>query len=229
MEETTSDLLEFQQLERIQLADLTPYPNNPRKHSERQIDEYIKSLKAFKQIRPLVIDEKGVILVGHGIYYSYRKMGQAEALVIRRTDLTEKEKQKLVLADNQIQELGTTDFDLVYAMLRDIGEVEIPGFDPDIIDSLLNTVNEELDEYTSSLEPLSEGEDPPEDYFKEAMTAGQSGEGGGAEGFDNTDGTYMSEEGSDFQDSGERGTEEPPGTPIKCPHCGEVFVYDSRL
>ena len=51
-------------LEVVKLSDLKPLENNVRKHSDKQIDELIKSVEQFGQTRAMVIDEDNNILIG---------------------------------------------------------------------------------------------------------------------------------------------------------------------
>ena len=48
------------------LKELRHVEGNTRLHSEKQIREYIRSIKMFGQLRPMVIDEDNVILAGNG-------------------------------------------------------------------------------------------------------------------------------------------------------------------
>ena len=50
------------------LSDLHKIEKNIRRHSQKQICEYVRSLKMFGQVKPLVIDESGTILIGNGLY-----------------------------------------------------------------------------------------------------------------------------------------------------------------
>ena len=47
-------------------AELTPRAGNPRKHSRRQIRQIAASIKEFGFTNPLLIDDAGGILAGHG-------------------------------------------------------------------------------------------------------------------------------------------------------------------
>lgn len=44
------------------LADLRKPAHNIRRHSDKQITEYIRSIEMFGQIKPLVVDEHGEII-----------------------------------------------------------------------------------------------------------------------------------------------------------------------
>src|ERR1700730_3780925 len=59
---------------------LTPNPRNPRTHSRRQIRQIAESIKAFGHLVPILIDEKGVVLAGHG------RLAAANLLGLHRAD-----------------------------------------------------------------------------------------------------------------------------------------------
>lgn len=48
------------------LAAVKPNPKNARTHQPKQIDKIIASMKAVGWTKPLIVDEKGEILAGHG-------------------------------------------------------------------------------------------------------------------------------------------------------------------
>jgi hypothetical protein len=88
---------------------LRPYERNPRTHSEAQVDQIAASMAEFGWTNPVLVDEQGGILAGHGRLLAARKLGLAEVPVIRFEHLTEAQKRAYVLADNQIalQPAGT--------------------------------------------------------------------------------------------------------------------------
>ena len=116
-------------LETRKLADLAPMPKNTRNHSDAQLKEFMRSLSQFGQIRPIVIDEKGTIIVGHGLWMAMQKMGLEDAKCLVKPGLTEKQKIKLMLADNKIFTLGTEDFGRLDDLLRELQDFDIPGYD----------------------------------------------------------------------------------------------------
>lgn len=128
--------------EKALLTTLKPYPGNPRKHTELQIDEMVKSITQFGQYRPIVVDEGNVILAGHGIAMALTKMGRKDADVLHVVGLTEAQKTKLVLADNKLAELGTPDYDAMFDLLQGLkGDLDIPGFDADSLNMLIANVD----------------------------------------------------------------------------------------
>lgn len=64
---------------KVKLAALRKVDGNVRKHSERQIREYMRSVQAYGQLKPLVVDESGTILIGNGLYDALTGLGWTDA------------------------------------------------------------------------------------------------------------------------------------------------------
>ena len=135
------------------LADLKPMEKNIRRHSPKQITEYVRSLKMFGQVKPLVVDENGIILIGNGLYEALLSMGEEKADCYVMTGLSEKEKKKLMLADNRVYELGMTDTDVFDEIIKSLeGDVDVPGWDAELLETLnasIQEVNDMVDTYGS--------------------------------------------------------------------------------
>ena len=119
------------------LADLKTPDYNVRRHSDKQIKEFIRSLDKFEQTRPFVIDENNVVLVGNGMLEAMIQKGEEMGACIVKTGLSEADKKKLMLSDNRIFDLGVNDiaaFDAIIAELD--GDFDIPGYDDSFLDSL---------------------------------------------------------------------------------------------
>lgn len=118
----------------IKMDNLTPNPRNVRKHSERQMKEYVRSVNMFGQIRPLVVDEDGVILAGNGLYEALRQKGAETAECYVYNGLTQNQKDKLMLADNKVYDLGITDMSVFDSIIRDLGDdLDVPGYDEELL------------------------------------------------------------------------------------------------
>lgn len=135
------------------LSDLRKMEKNIRRHSPKQISEYVRSVKMFGQIRPLVIDEDGVILAGNGLYDALVSMGEEKADCYVVSGLTETQKKKLMLADNRVYELGMTDTEVFDEIIKSLGgDVDVPGWDADLLETLnasVREVNAMVDSYGS--------------------------------------------------------------------------------
>ena len=135
----------------MKLTDMVRPEKNVRIHTEQQLREFERSVKMFGQIRPIVVDEKNVILAGNRLYETLLRMGYEEALVYQYTDLTENQKKKLMIADNKIFSLGIENLDTLNSFLEDLqGDLDIPGFDSEILKQMVSDaeeVTEKLSEY----------------------------------------------------------------------------------
>ena len=64
---------------RMKLAEMKKPDKNVRMHTEKQLQEYERSVRMFGQIRPIVVDEEGMILAGIGLYDTLIRMNEQEA------------------------------------------------------------------------------------------------------------------------------------------------------
>lgn len=137
----------------MKLADLKKPDKNVRIHTEQQLKEFRRSVEMFGQIRPIVIDEKNVILAGNGLYDTLVAMGKDTAEVYRYDNLTENQKKKLMIADNKIFSLGIENLDTLNSFLEELdGDLDIPGFDEEILKQMVSDaseITERLSEYGS--------------------------------------------------------------------------------
>ena len=135
----------------MKLTDLVKPEKNVRIHTEQQLAEFQRSVKMFGQIRPIVIDEKNVILAGNGLYDTLIAMGRETAEVYRYENLTENQKKKLMVADNKIFSLGIDNLDTLNSFLEDLqGDLDIPGFDEEILKQMVSDaedITDKLSEY----------------------------------------------------------------------------------
>lgn len=119
------------------LSELKRPEKNCRIHTDRQLKEIIRSVEMFGQIRPVVIDENNTILCGNGLYEALQQMGKAEVSCYQVKGLSEGEKKKLMLADNKIYTLGTDDLEVFDEFLRELNDVDIPGYDSELLETIL--------------------------------------------------------------------------------------------
>lgn len=121
------------------LSELKRPEKNTRMHSDKQIAEFKRSVQMFGQIRPIVIDEKNVMLAGNGLYDTLLALGYETADCYVVSGLTENEKKKLMLADNRIFDLGVDDMSVFEEFLKELGDdLDIPGYDEDLLSTLVS-------------------------------------------------------------------------------------------
>lgn len=121
------------------LSELRPSEKNIRKHGAAQIAEFKRSIKMFGVIRPIICDESGNILAGHGLYEALVGMGKEEADCIVMKGLSEADKYKLMLADNKIYSLGIDNYQSIDEIMKTLAldsDFDIPGYDANTLDDL---------------------------------------------------------------------------------------------
>src|SRR3954467_14806889 len=89
---------------------ITPYENNPRAN-DAGVDAVAKSIREFGFRQPIVVDEAGVIIVGHTRYKAAIKLGMTTVPVHVATGLTAEQIQAYRIADNQTATLSDWDDD----------------------------------------------------------------------------------------------------------------------
>src|SRR5882672_2781622 len=124
------------------LAELHSNPSNARTHNERQITQLAASIRAFGFVSPVLIDERGMVLAGHGRLAAARMVGLKAVPTMQVTHLAPAEKRALVLADNRLAELAGWDRNLLKIELAELSaldlkfEIEVTGFDTVEVDRL---------------------------------------------------------------------------------------------
>lgn len=127
--------------ERIPISDIVEYKTNPRLHDKAQYKRIGASIVEFGYINPVLIDEKGCVIAGHGRLGGARIAGLTEIPVIRIIGLSEAQKRALRIADNRIAERSVWSPELLSHELEALidldFDLELTGFDLIEIDGLL--------------------------------------------------------------------------------------------
>src|SRR5262249_39577039 len=101
------------------LADIRPYDNNPRNNDDA-VDAVAKSIQEFGFRQPIVVDEDGVIIVGHSRYKAALKLGLEMVPVHVAKDLTPEQIKAYRIADNKTNELSDWNYDLLPIELNEL-------------------------------------------------------------------------------------------------------------
>lgn len=120
---------------------LTPYANNSKKHPRDQIEQIAHQILKYGFDSPISIDEKGVIIKGHGRREAAIFIKMKKVPVIIRTDLDEHEKMAIRIADNKVAESEWDKEFLKFeigTLARNEFNLEDTGFDLNAIDRMLN-------------------------------------------------------------------------------------------
>ena len=105
---------------------LKPYENNPRTHSEAQIDRLVRSLKEFGFTNPVLIDKNLNVVAGHGRLLAAEILDLEKIPTISLEHLTEDQRKAYVIADNQLALASGWDDDLLQSELASLADA---GFD----------------------------------------------------------------------------------------------------
>ena len=119
---------------------LIPYINNAKTHPAEQIAKIAASIAEFGFDQPIVTDELGIIIKGHGRRDASILLGLKEVPVLVRTDLTPAQIKAARLADNKTAESPWDEelLGLELAALREQGfDVGLTGFSDEEIEDLL--------------------------------------------------------------------------------------------
>src|SRR2546422_3564205 len=134
--------VEFWPLERV-----TPYPNNPRLHTEEEVRRLADFIIQVGFLKPIEVDEAGVILTGHRRRLAALALGMPEVPVVQHTHLSEAEKRAYRVADNRLTLEGEWDEAALREeaeFMRDAGwNLEGLGFTDDEIATALAPIEEE--------------------------------------------------------------------------------------
>src|SRR6516165_3978248 len=124
------------------VTSIRPYENNPR-HNDAAVDAVAASIRAFGFRQPIVVDEDGVILVGHARYKAAVKLGLTEVPVHVAVGLSPAQAKAYRISDNQSATLSDWDYDLLPIELADLKaqdyDLGLLGFDDDELGRLLHS------------------------------------------------------------------------------------------
>lgn len=129
------------------IDDLIPYINNARTHDEEQIKQICASINEYGWTNPVLIDEKGMIIAGHGRVEAGKRLDIKEIPCIVLSHLTEKQKKGYVIADNKMALNAGWNEDLLKLELDNLKELdfdlELTGFSIDELNDLFIEDEEE--------------------------------------------------------------------------------------
>jgi len=122
--------------------DLKINRRNARSHSERQVQQIASSVREFGWLAPIVVDEEGTVLAGHGRLRAAQLLHMESVPTIQVKHLTAERKRAFMLADNRLAELAEWDEELLKVELKELSgfdlefNFEVTGFDTRDLDRL---------------------------------------------------------------------------------------------
>jgi 16S rRNA G966 N2-methylase RsmD len=145
----------------VAIGQIKPHPRNARTHSKKQIRQIADSIRAVGFAAPVLIDEDGVLLAGHGRLEAARLLGLQTIPAVVIDGLTEARKRALLLADNRIaqsagwdrERLASELLSLPELLVEDGLDITVTGFEPAEIDALLADFEDDVADPADTINP----------------------------------------------------------------------------
>jgi len=158
-------------------------PRNSRTHSKQQIRQIAKSISEFGFAAPVLVDEQGLILAGHGRVAAAKLLGLDSIPTVRLDHMTAAQKRAFIIADNRLAELAGWDQQILALELQELSaleldfEVELTGFATAEIDLLIaasqEDSNADADINAEEVSPTVRSDQPPISQVGDLWLLGQ--------------------------------------------------------
>lgn len=129
------------------VAALLPYARNSRTHSPEQVSQIVRSIQQFGFTNPILCDEEGNIIAGHGRVMAAKKLNLTQVPVITARGWTEAQKKAYVIADNKLALNAGWDLEILAAEIKALDELDfdltLTGFSAEELGDLIVELNPE--------------------------------------------------------------------------------------
>jgi len=113
------------QIDDIEISKIRPYHQNPRKN-DAAVDAVAKSISEYGWRQPIVVDDAGVIIIGHTRFRAALKLGLDRVPVHAATGLAPEKVLALRIADNASHDLSSFDVDLLKIEIQTLSRLDYP-------------------------------------------------------------------------------------------------------
>jgi len=127
-----------EKIEKWAIEKLIPYARNARTHSDEQVGQIAASIREWGWTTPVLVDEDGGIIAGHGRTMAAKRLGMREVPVMVARGWSDAKKRAYVLADNKLALNAGWDNEMLALELKELGET---GFDLDLTGFSLDEIN----------------------------------------------------------------------------------------
>lgn len=142
---TKKKLWPADKVERRKVSKLVPYAKNARIHSPEQVQQIAASMQEWGWTNPILVDEAGGIIAGHGRVLAAQVLKWPDVPVMVAKGWTDAQKRAYAIADNQLALAASWDQALLSAELSDLKlegfEVGLIGFRADELEGLTDVPN----------------------------------------------------------------------------------------
>ena len=134
-------------IEKWDITRLTPYARNSRTHSDEQISQLAASIKEWGWTTPVLVDEDGSIIAGHGRTLAAQRLKMTEVPVMVAKGWSDAKKRAYVIADNKLAMNAGWDEQMLALELGELSDLnfdlELTGFNKKELQSLLDIAEAE--------------------------------------------------------------------------------------
>jgi DNA modification methylase len=131
------------QMRYLPLNQIRPDPTNPRLHGKRHVRQLAKSIEAFGFNAPILVDDEGQIVAGHGRHAAALMLGLLTVPTICVGHLSPQQRRAYMVADNRLGDLSKWDGNILAGIMLELAEadltfdVEAAGFSVGEIDLMV--------------------------------------------------------------------------------------------
>ena len=143
-------------IERRPIGSLIPYARNARTHSDAQIQQIAASMREWGWTNPVLVDEAGGIIAGHGRVLAAQRLQVSEVPVIVASGWTDAQKRAYIIADNKLALNAGWDNDLLaleFGELQELGfDLDLTGFDAGELEALAGSEENDVHQRSTARE-----------------------------------------------------------------------------
>jgi DNA modification methylase len=151
-------------VERWPVGKLVPNARNARTHSDEQVTQLAASIEEWGWTIPILVDEAGGIIAGHGRVMAAARLGIEDVPVMVAAGWSDAKRRAYMLADNKLTLNGEWDLDRLAIEIAELRasdfDVSLIGFNESEIDDLLKAdgggLTDPEETPDSSADPVSE-------------------------------------------------------------------------
>jgi len=146
------------------IEELIARAHNPRTHSKAQVRQIAASIEEFGWTNPILIDDVGGIIAGHGRVAAAKLLKLDQVPTLRLADLTEAQIQAYVITDNKLAENAGWDREILATELQGLMDldfdIELTGFEMAEIDIVLEDIQLDDSDPDDDIPDIDDEEEP---------------------------------------------------------------------
>lgn len=123
------------------ITELVPFARNSRVHTPVQVSQLAASIREFGWTIPVLIDEHGNLIAGHGRILAAYQLGITDIPCLIATGWSEAKRRAYVIADNRLTDVSAFDHEMLALELQDLQamdyDLSLTGFDGEELPALL--------------------------------------------------------------------------------------------